>query len=179
MKFRLCFLALLMFCFFTVLPPAGGQQNGPAQVLSEESLNKLLPGSVFLEGQNVPVQKRNAVGARMAGGKILIVTFLDTSGYSADYQEKYTAMVLTQGTLLFGKSEIKPGAYGLGKKKTTTSGMESQSFHLYDLGGNPVAAAPAVKDEKIRPVRTIHLSVDSGQSFRLYLGPYFVTLVPR
>ncbi|MBI3484624.1 MAG: hypothetical protein HY012_05665 [Acidobacteria bacterium] len=115
----------------------------------------------------------------MADGKILIVTFLDASGYSSDYQEKYTAMVLTQGSLLFGKSEIKPGAYGLGKKKITTSGMESQTFHLYDLGGNAVAAAPAVKDEKLRPVRTIHLSVDPGQQFRLYLGPYFVTLTSR
>lgn len=148
-------------------------------MLSEENLSKLLPSSVFLDGQNVPVQKRNAVGARMAGGKILMVTFLDSSGYSADYQEKYTAMVLTQGSLLFGKTEIKPGAYGLGKTKTTTSGMELQTFHLYDLGGNSIAAAPAVRDEKLRPVRTIHLSVDSAQQFRLYLGPYFITLVPR
>jgi hypothetical protein len=178
-KTRVCFLAVLLISFLSFSPLAGGQQKGQAQLLSEENLSKLLPASVFLDGQNVPVQRRNAVGARMADGKILIVTFLDSSGYSSDYKEKYTAMVLTQGSLVFGKSEIKPGAYGLGKKKTTTGGTESQTFNLYDLGGNAVGTFPAVKDEKLRPVPTIHLTVESGQQLRLYLGAYFITLTSR
>lgn len=166
-------------CLLLAAAPGAGQQAGQAQTLSEESLNKLLPASVFLDGQNVPVQKRNAVGAKLPNGKILIVTILETSGYSAGYQDKYVGMVLTQSAMQFGKSEVKPGAYGLGRKKTTAGGSESQSFVLYDLGGNAIATLPAEKDEKLKPVGTIHLSAQAGQPLRLYLGPYFVMLAAR
>jgi hypothetical protein len=173
------FFVLLLISLLLTTGSVGGQQTGQVQLLTEENLNKLLPNSVFLDGQNAPVQKRNAVGARMADGKILIVTFLETSGYGSDYQEKYTAMVLTQGGLLFGNSEIKPGAYGLGRRKSKAGGKESETFVLYDLGGNAVVVVPTDKDERLRPVRTIQLSVGLGQQLRLYLGPYFVTLSSR
>lgn len=160
----------------TALPARPG---GGIQILSKEELGKLLPASVFLDGEKAPVQKRNAVGARSPQGKILLVTLIDTSGFSSGYQEKYVGMLLTDGEWVIGESRIKPGAYGLGRKKSTAGPEASQTFVLYDIGGGRVAEIPATRDAKLRPVTPIQLKIGIEEAARLYLGRYFVTFSSR
>ncbi len=158
------------------LAVAQAQQAQKAPLLTADELNKLLPASVFLDGQNVPVQKRNAAGARIADGKIVLVMMIDTAGFSSQYQEKYIGMLIAQGAVEIGTSKIRPGAYGLGRKKTAAGGKAGESFALYDLGGNLVAEVAAEKDEKLRPVIPVQLTTEGATRIRLYLGPYFVNL---
>ena len=169
-------LLLLASVFLLALAVTQAQQAQKAQLLTADELNKLLPANAFLDGQNAPVQKRNAVGARIADGKIVLVMMIDTTGFSSQYQEKYVGMLITQGAVEIGTSKIKPGAYGLGRKKTTVGGKAGESFALYDLGGNPVAEVPAEKDAKLRPVIPVQLKTEGATGMRLYLGPYFVNL---
>jgi hypothetical protein len=75
-----------------------------------------------------------------------------------------------------GDAKINPGFYGLGRKKAAEEGMESQTFVLYDMGGNMVAALPALKHEGLRPATPIQLKTDEMGESRLYLGLYFVKL---
>jgi hypothetical protein len=155
--------------------PARQLSKGP--LLPADELAKLIPSSVFLDGQTMPVQKRNAAGVRQADGTILLAMLCDTSGYSSQYQEKYVGMVLAQGNFVFGTARVKPGAYGLGKKKIA-AGKPGESFVLYDLGGSRIAEAPATKDEKLRPVTPLQIRME-GAGLRLYLGPNYVALSPR
>lgn len=143
------------------------------QALSEQELDKLLPASIFLDGENAPVQRRNAVGARLQDGKLLLVTLIDTSGYSSEYQETYVGVVLAQGYVVFGDISLPPGAYGLGKREAMEGPGEDLVF--YDLGGNLVAEVAAEEDEALRPVTPIQLKVEEGEAL-LYLGRYFVSV---
>jgi len=173
-------LGLFLAILFQILGAASSaQDSGKAQLLAADELNKLLPTSVFLDGQTPPVEKRNAAGARMENGKILLVAIIETSGYSSAAKEKYSAILLTQGALILGKSKISPGAYGLGKKKIVAGGKESEAFVLYDLGGNAVAEIPAQSDAQLRPALPIQLRLDAAAAPRLYLGRDFVTLSSR
>lgn len=173
-------LGFFLAVAFQILGAASSAQDtGKAQLLAGDELNKLLPGSVFLDGQTPPVEKRNAAGARMENGRILLVAIIETSGYSSAAKEKYSAILLTQGGLILGKSKIDPGAYGLGKKKIVAGAGESEVFVLYDLGGNAVAEIPAQNDAKLRPALPIQLKLDAAAAPRLYLGRDFVTFSSR
>ncbi len=180
MKGRMCalFLATTLFALMFI-------QNLPAspankiQTLTKEELDQRLPASVFLDGENAMVQRRNSVGARMEDGKLLLVTFVDTSGFASDYQQKYVGMLMAQGNVRIGQAAIGPGAYGLGRRKTEVEGKESLSFVLYDLGGNQVAEMPATRDDELRPVMVVQLKAEPGIAARLYLGRYYVTISSR
>jgi hypothetical protein len=167
--------ALLIAATFVVIGGLQAQVAGKAQLLVGDELNKLLPGSVFLDGLTPPVEKRNAGGARFVNGKILLVAIIETSGYSSAAKEKYSAILLTDGPVLLGKSKIDPGAYGLGRKKAAAGAKESNAFVLYDLGGNAVAEVPAEKDAKLRPALPLQLKMDPGTAARIYLNRDFIT----
>lgn len=153
-----------------------GERMGEVKAISGEELEKYIPTTVLLDGENAPVQRRNTVGARMEDGKLLLVALIDTSGFSSDYQQKYVGVVVAQGKLKIGESKIKPGFYGLGRKKVMEGDMEAQTFLLYDMGGNLVAEVPAMKHEGMRPATPIQLQTDEMGEARLYLGLYFVKL---
>jgi hypothetical protein len=172
------FLIAVSFTLLLVHNLPGNPAN-QVQLVSQEELDKRLPSSVFLDGENVPVQRRNAVGARMENGKIVLVTLLDTSGFAAEYQQKYLGMLMTQADLVVGGKEIGAGAYGLGRTKTETSRQQSSAFVLYDLGGKQVAEIPAEQDDQLRPVMTIQLKVETSSLARLYLGRDFIALSSR
>lgn len=152
------------------------EHGGKVKMLSGPELDKLVPASVLLDGENAPVQKRNTVAARMKDGKLLVVALVDTSGFSHDYQQKYVGVVIAQGSVKFGDADVGPGFYGLGRKKSGDAEMESQTFVLYDMGGNQVAEIPAMEHEGLRPATPIQLKANEMGPMRLYLGLYFVTV---
>lgn len=167
MKVRVLLLVCSLIVALTVGTALAKEMAGKVTVLSGDELAKLVPASAVLDGQNAPVQKRNAVGAKMEDGKLLLVALVDTSGYSADYQQKYIGVFIAQGKLMFGGQAVAPGFYGLGHRK------DSHAFVLYDMGGNQVAEAMAKSDEMLRPVTPIQLKAEATGA-KLYLGSYFV-----
>ena len=174
MKTRTVLLGVVLTFVLVAVGTLPAQQAVKVHPLAADQLTKLLPASVFLDGENVPVQKRNAVGAHMEDGKILLVMLLDTAGYSSQYSGKYVGMLMAQGNVTISSSKVKPGVYGLGKKPAA-AGKAGESFALYDLGGNAVADIPATKDDKLKPVAPIQLKAEAG-AMRLYLGQSFVTI---
>lgn len=163
-------VGVLILCL-TVAAGLAAQPPDTPEPLSGPELDKLLPASVFLDGENVPTQRRNAVGVRLQDDKLLLVALLDTSGFSSDYEEKYLGIVLAQGYVVFGDISLPPGAYGLGKKEAMEG--EGEVLAFYDLGGNAVAEMEADEDEELRPVTPIQLKVVEGET-RLYLGRSFI-----
>ena len=48
----------------------------------------------YLEGNAIPTQKRNTVILKAADGARMVFGLLDTSGYSAEIQQKYAGMMI-------------------------------------------------------------------------------------
>ena len=150
-------------------------QKGAVQVQPEDQMAKFLPGTVFLDGENVPTQKRNAVLVDI-GGKKTIFSLIDTSGYSSAYQQKYIGAILTQGPVKIGGATLAPGAYGFGETKSGEQGKASVTLHVYDLGGKEVAQIPTEHESDMKGVRPLQVKAASDGSASLYLGPYHAPL---
>jgi len=150
-------------------------QKGGVQVQPEDKMAKLLPATVFLDGENVPTQKRNAVLVEI-GGKKTVVSLIDTSGYSSAYQQKYSGVVLTQGAVKIGSASLAPGAYGFGETKTGEGDQAAVTIHVYDIGGKEVATSPTEREANMKGVRPVQVKVGSDGAASLYLGPYHVAL---
>jgi hypothetical protein len=144
------------------------------KVEKEDTLAKFLPATVFLDGENVPTQKRNAV-LLMVGDKKTVVSLIDTAGYSSAYQQKYSGVILTQGAVKIGDKTLQPGAYGFGETKTGEHDQAAVTIHVYDIGGKEVAQIPTEHEANMKGVRPVLVKTD-GASAQLYLGPYHVAI---
>jgi hypothetical protein len=153
----------------------GWAQKGGVQVQAQDKMEKFLPATVFLDGENVPTQKRNAVLVEI-GGKKTIVSHIDTAGYSSAYQEKYTGVILTQGPIKIGSAKLAPGAYGFGETKVGEGNQGSITIHVYDIGGKEVAKIATEREADMKGVRPVQVIVGTDGAAKLYLGPYHVGL---
>ena len=93
-------------------------------------VQKVLPATVFFRGLSAPVQARNSGGVLFASGgdnRMMLVSLVDTSGYSTSVQEKYQAYLLTEVPLDIGGQRLAPGAYGFGF-------IAGDTFIVQDIG---------------------------------------------
>jgi hypothetical protein len=155
-----------------LIPVSAAAQK--SELLGSDALGKILPASVFIDGENVPTQKRNAAVLKFADGKYLVASLVDTSGYSSQYQEKYIGTLITQIPVMLESLELKPGQYGFGRVKSG----EGETFAIYDVGGNKVGEVTATRDEKIKPVRPLQIMAE-GDAARLVLGPFAVKVARK
>lgn len=144
-------------------------------VVSEQRLKQLLPATVFIDGENVPTQERNAALAQLPNGKLVIASLIDTAGYSSSYQEKYSGVLLSQTGFSVGSKSLDAGAYALGRKKNG----DSVTLYIYNLGGDQLAEIPTQKQDNLRPLKPLQIIVAEDGSARLYLGPYYVAIAGK
>lgn len=164
-------------CTLALLAVAAAQtaSSKGMTVVSEQRLKQLLPATVFIDGENVPTQERNAAMVQLPNGKVILASLIDTAGYSSAYQEKYTGVLLSQTGFTIGSKTFDAGAYALGE----TKGSDSVTLHIYNLGGDQLAELPTQKQSDLRPVKPLQVIVASDGSARFYLGPYYVPLAGR
>jgi len=141
-------------------------------LVSEQRLKQLLPATVFIDGENVPTQERNAALVQLPDGKILLASLVDTAGYSSAYQQKYAGVLLSQTRFIIGSKNFAAGAYAIGQKKNG----ESVTVYVYNLGGEQLAELPTQKQENLRPLKPLQVITGADGSARLYLGPYYLSL---
>ncbi len=153
-------------------------QSGSVQVQPEEKLAKMLPATVFLDGENVPTQKRNAVLLDV-GGKLAVVSLIDTTGYSAAYKSKYQGVILTVGGLDLGGKKLASGSYGFGQTKSGDPEKGPVTIHVYDIGGKEVATVATERQDNMKGVRPVQVIVGSDGKAQLYLGPYHTSIAPK
>jgi hypothetical protein len=140
-------------------------------VLSADEVKHLTPSTYFFAGQSAPVQLRNSGGFRSAGNKLVLVGFVDTSGYAADIQQKYMGFFITETKLKIGDAEVSPGQYGFGFSK-------DGKFLLLDVAANEIAITASAKDDKLaRPV-PLKITAD-GDAYKLYAGKNWVSIKPE
>lgn len=165
-----------LVCAVILVAAAAAQNAGKGITLvSEQRLKQLLPATVFIDGENVPTQERNAALAQLPNGKLLLASLIDTAGYSSSYQEKYSGVLLSQTGFTLGSKSLDAGAYAMGRKKTG----DSITLIIYNLGGDQLAEIATQKQENLRPLKPLQVIAASDGSARLYLGPYYVALAGR
>lgn len=150
----------------TPLPPS---QSIQATLLKPAEAAALLPPTVFFQGKTAPVQGRNSGGIRFEDKSLMLVSLVDTSGYSSQVQEKYQAYLITESPLDIDGHRLSPGAYGCG--------FISSGFIVMDIGGHDLFTANASRDSDLRRPTPLQVMAapDGAGRYRLYAGRNFVS----
>lgn len=167
--------ALLLVAPLGVAPRLSAQMNAsPAAVklstgvLPQAQVDRLLPATVYFQGQSAPLQLRNAAAYRAPGGGIVWMSLVDTSGYSTGVRERYQFYLVTEQPLTVGTASLPAGAYGGGFLSDGTA-------LLMDLGGHDLAKTTVTNDEGLKRPRPLQL-VQADGALRLYLGRQYVPI---
>jgi len=101
------------------------------KVLTAPEAAKLLPDSVFFRGQSAPIQARNSGGVQFAKDALLLISLVDTAGYSSSVQEKYQAYLITEAAIDIEGHRLEPGAYGVVFLPATPSSLWTLAATIY------------------------------------------------
>jgi hypothetical protein len=159
-------LALVAVCLVAVAPaPAQAQQK-----LEGKAFDAACVKDFYLEGNAIPTQKRNTVVLKGADGKHLVFGLLDTSGYSAEIQQKYAGMMIVERKVSVGGTPVGTGAYGFGLQKPTPAEGPGKLI-VYDVSGAKVGEAAAQYDAKLAQPVPLQVVGD-----KLYVGRHWVEI---
>jgi hypothetical protein len=141
-----------------------------ASVLNAEETAKIMPASVFFRGQSASIQGRNSGGIRFGDKSLLLVSLVDTSGYSSQVQEKYQAYLITESAVDIDGHHLAPGAYGCGF-------LNGDNFIVMDLGGHDLFTAHSTHDVDLRRPTPLQIVVSPSKAgdYRLYAGRNYVS----
>jgi len=145
---------------------SGLAQLGSKHLLSSDELKKVVPTEYFYRGQKAPVQLRNAVGWQRADGKMFLAALVDASGYSTAIQQKYQGLLISEGKLNIGGSELAPGQYGFG---FTAEGK----FMVMNVANEDVLSVPFETEQALKRAVPLKL-VEDGGGYKLYAGKKWV-----
>jgi hypothetical protein len=159
-------LALGVASVLAVLPaPAQAQEK-----LEGKAFDSAVVKDFYLEGNAIPVQKRNTVALKGTDGKRMVFGLLDTTGYSAEIQAKYAGMMIVERKVSVGGVAVGAGAYGIGLHKPTPPEGPGHLM-IYDVGGAKVGEAAAQYDKAL--AQPLPLQFENG---RLYVGRHWVEI---
>jgi hypothetical protein len=164
---RIAILGTLMAALFG---SAWAQQTS-RHLLSAEELKKVVPTEYFYKGQKAPTQLRNSGGFQLADGKMTLAALVDASGYSTAIQQKYQGMLITEGKLNVGGSELSPGQYGFG---FTADGK----FVVMNVANEDVLSVAYQTDSELKRAVPLKM-VEDGGGYKLYAGKKWVEIKPE
>jgi hypothetical protein len=152
----------------TMMAPGSLQaQTGGETILKPADTQKMLPASVYYNGQQAPTQLRNSGGVKFADGLYVLATLVDTSGYSTGVQTKYQAYFITEVPLKVGGENLPAGIYG--------AGFVGDKFVLTDVGAHDVLSVNSGEDEGLKRPTPLQVVADPAGGFRLYAGRKYVS----
>jgi hypothetical protein len=143
-------------------------QSGSDAVLKAADAQKLLPASVFYDGQSATTQLRNSGGVKFADGHFVLATLVDTSGYSTGIAAKYQGYFITEVPLQIGGQSLPVGVYGIGF-------VADNKFVVTDVGAHDVLTVSSSNDAEIKRPMPLQVIADPAGGFRLYAGRKYVS----
>ena len=178
---RLLVLSTLCAAGLASLPIASAQSASSATAASKTDLKPgvidrteaatILPKTVFYKGLSATIQGRNSAGIRFGNGDLVLVTMVDTSGYSSAVAQTYQAYLLNEVHLKIGDKVLPPGAYGFGF-------IGGDQMVVLDIAGNELLRASTTRDPQLTRPDPLHIVADEGMPghYRLYLGRSYINL---
>ena len=155
---------------------AGAQTTGQWTQVTGKEFDGAIVTNFYLEGNAIPVEKRNAVMLKCPSGRRMIFALLDTSGYSMDVQQKFHALATVERKVALGTAEVPVGAFGLGLQKPAAPSEAAAKLIVYDVAGQKVSEGLAQYDAKLAQPMPLQVVIQKDQAPRLYFGRYFVEL---
>jgi len=166
---------ILTVCLALFWPVTSRAQAGLGPV-NEEAFNRAVPTDFYLEGNHIPVEKRNAAVLKNAKGARLVLALLDTSGYSSQVQQKYTGMLITETKLSVCGNTLCVGSYGFGLDRPAATSTADAPFRIYNQAGEKVGECPAKKDDSVKLPKPLAVNATGSGAAKLYLGKYAIEI---
>lgn len=161
---------LILFGAVAVLEAQAG-----FEVLSGKAFDSAFVKDFYLEGNSIPTERRNAALIKTPSGARVEFALLDTSGYSSAVQQKYSGMIISEGSLSVCGVKLGAGSYGFGTRLPHPSGSGDAEVFFYDQAGAKLGQCTASKDTQLKTPRPLQVMVSGGKA-RLYLGVYGLDL---
>jgi hypothetical protein len=146
-------------------------QQGSRHLMSADELKKVVPAEYFYRGQKAPTQLRNSAGFQRADGKMTFAALVDASGYSTAIQQKYQGMLITEGKISIGGSELAPGEYGFGF-------AGDGKFVVMNVANEDVLSVSFETDSQLQRAVPLKM-VEDGDGYKLYGGKKWVAVKPE
>jgi len=144
-------------------------QGGFEQVTGD-AFTKAVPNDFYLEGNRIPVEKRNAVLLKTPQGARVVLALIDTAGYSSQIRQKYIGMVITEGKISLGGISVGVGSYGFGVENPKPGSGGEAKFKLYNQAGAKLGECAAPHDAGIKAPRPLAVDTAAGSAAKLELG---------
>jgi hypothetical protein len=155
---------------------AAASAQGGFEVVTGKAFDSAVPKDFYLEGNAIPVQKRNATLVKTAAGARAVFALIDTAGYSSDIQTKYAGMIITEGDLTVCGQKVTVGSYGVGWSRPPTGVDAPGNFSLYDQADGAVAKCASPRDAALKQPRPIQVTLAPDGGARLYYGRHYIEL---
>jgi hypothetical protein len=152
--------------------------QGRFEVVGARTLKDAVPRDFYLEGNAVPVEKRNAVLIETPSGARVLAALVVTSGFASRFPQKYSGMLISEGTLSLCSRPLSVGSYGFGLREPAATSNANARFVLYNQAGQKIWECVARKDFRLKEPRPLQAVVDTARLARLYLGRYWIELGP-
>ena len=176
MKNTLMIIGLMvMACLLTVWPKTARAQGGFEPVVGA-AFDHAMPSDFYLEGNHIPVEKRNASVLKDAKGARVVLALIDTSGYSSQIKQKYTGMLITETKISVCGNALGVGSYGFGLERPAPTSSADAEFRIYNQAGEKVGECAAKKDDSVKQPRPLALATAKGGPAKLHLGKYVVEI---
>ncbi len=135
-----------------------------------------VPNDFYLEGNRIPVEKRNSALLKTAKGARVVVGLIDTTGYSSKIKTKYTGYLITEATISFGGTKLGVGAYGFGLDVPPAPSSADASWKIYNLAGEKLGEGSAKKDDSIKQPKPLGVATDKTGPAKILFGKYVIEL---
>ncbi len=161
-----------LICMLLAWPNAARAQG--FEPVSVDAFNRAVPADFYLEGNRIPVEKRNAAVLKNAKGARLVVALIDTSGYSSQIQQKYIGMLITETPISVCGIAVGVGSYGFGLDRPAATSSADAPFRVYNQAGEKLGECSAKKDESLKVAKPLATITAQGGPLKLYLGKYVI-----
>jgi hypothetical protein len=156
--------------------PRGTFAQGAFEQMSGKPFESAIPNDFYLEGNRIPVEKRNAALLKTPAGARVLLALIDTTGYSSQIRQKYIGMAITEGNVSLCSVALSVGSYGFGLEKPAATSSEDAKFFLYNQAGEKVGECSVKKDSAVKQPKPLNIVLSKEVGARLYLGRYFLDL---
>jgi hypothetical protein len=165
----------VMVCLLAAWPNTARAQGG-FEPVTADAFNRAVPTDFYLEGEHIPVEKRNAAVLKNEKGARVVLALLDTTGYASQIRQKYEGMLITETKLSICGNEIGVGSYGFGLERLPGAAAAQAPFRIYNQAGEKVGECTAKRDSSIKQPKPLAVTSAQGGTARLCLGKYVIEI---
>lgn len=171
-----CFI--LMVLGTVVAGPKKATAQGSFQAVTGKAFDAAMPKDIYLEGNAIPTEKRNAALVKTPKGARILFARIDTAGYSSQIKQKYIGMIISEGRISVCGNAVDVGSFGFGLDRPAGGSKGDAKFHLYNQAGAEVGGCAAPYDANIKIPRPLAITTEKTGSAWLLIGRYKLEIKP-